>query len=56
MKSHLPSSDVRTLLHEKLDAMLDECNLVMDNAENGHIPFVNFALIPPPRHACRNRI
>ena len=32
-----PSSAVRTLLHEKLDAMLDECDLVMDNAEFGQV-------------------
>ena len=37
MKSQSPSSDVRTLLHEKLDAMLDECDLVMDSTEIGHI-------------------
>ena len=37
MKSHSPSSNVRTLLHEKLDAMLDECDLVMDNAEFGQV-------------------
>ena len=36
-RSHSPSSDVRTLLHEKLDAMLDECDLVMDNADFGQV-------------------
>jgi protein involved in sex pheromone biosynthesis len=37
MNSPSPSSDVRALLHEKLDAMLDECDLVMDNAAFGQI-------------------
>jgi hypothetical protein len=29
------SPELRSLLHEKLDALLDECNLVMDNAKHG---------------------
>ena len=37
MKSHSPSSDVRTLIHEKLDAMLDEGDLVMENADFGQV-------------------
>ena len=37
MQSASPSSAVRTLLHENLDAMLDECDLVMDNAEFGQV-------------------
>jgi len=37
MTSACLSSDVRTLLHEKLDAMLAECDLVMDNAKFGEL-------------------
>ena len=29
------SPEIRALLHEKLDALLDECNLVIDSAEHG---------------------
>jgi hypothetical protein len=31
------SPEFRALLHEKLDALLDECNLVIDNAKNGQV-------------------
>ena len=30
-----PSPDVRGLLRERLDTLLDECNQVMDNADYG---------------------
>jgi len=30
-----PSPDVRDLLHERLNILLDECNQVMDNAAYG---------------------
>jgi len=30
-----PSPDVRDLLHERLDTLLNECNQVMDNADYG---------------------
>ena len=35
MNPESPSPDVRTLLHEKLDAMLQDCETVMDNAAFG---------------------
>ena len=37
MKSQSLSSDVRTLLHEKLDAMLDEGDLVIGKADFGQV-------------------
>ena len=35
MHSRFPSPDVRVLLFEKLDAMLADCDKVMDNADYG---------------------
>jgi len=35
MRFSSPSPDVRELLREKLDAMLDDCEKVMDNAAYG---------------------
>jgi len=32
MQPESPLSDLRALLHAKLDALLDECDLVADNA------------------------
>jgi hypothetical protein len=35
MNSRSPSPDICGLLHDRLDAMLSECDLVMDNADFG---------------------
>ena len=35
MKSQSPSAEVRALLHERLDAMLADCDHVMLNADHG---------------------
>jgi NH3-dependent NAD+ synthetase len=34
-RNNLSSSDLRTVFYEKLDALLDECDQVIDNAEFG---------------------
>ena len=54
MKPSLSSSEVRALLHERLDALLSDCDKVMDSAAYGRTP--SSAVLPvkqaknfPPR-------